>query len=64
MSEPTHPYPTVKREGYDIPLIGILAADVLVECSLCHDQFRQETMTMAEEGGQMLCVDCQTCLGA
>ena len=58
MTEPTHPYATVKRDGYEIPLIGILASELLIECSGCHDQFRQETMTMAAEGGQMLCQKC------
>lgn len=60
MTVPAHNYATFKRDGYDIPLIGIPAEDVLIECSLCHDQFRQETMMMSPKGGQMLCAKCQT----
>lgn len=48
---------TVKREGFEIPLIGIPKAAVLEECELCHDEFPLGEVEF--NGIQMLCVKCR-----
>ncbi len=47
---------TVKREGFEVPLIGIPMASVLQECDCCHDEFSISDVRWT--GRQMLCVKC------
>lgn len=48
---------TAKRDGYEVPLIGVPKSAQLEECDLCHDEFKMEDLELA--GTQMLCGKCR-----
>lgn len=47
----------VQREGFRVPLIGILPTAVLETCDLCGDQFPLGRVMLC--GSQMLCDKCR-----
>lgn len=48
---------TVTRDGYEVPLIGILESAVMGECDLCHESLPISKLEF--NGTQMLCAKCR-----
>lgn len=50
-------YATVKRDGYEVPLIGIPVSAVKEECEGCRKEFDMDLLEFT--GAQMLCENCR-----